>query len=85
MDSLNHKGDISEREHYLYTYPHIILKNPQDQLFKYANKEINDGELVNKLSGISDFEWNKVIIENEFDEKNYEFNIKVYLMTCLMC
>ena len=78
LDAINHNGKITDNEIYLYIFPHVILKDSTDQIFKYANELISSGNLYYSLSSISPYEWNRIIIENKYDFENKDFTIKFY-------
>ena len=79
FDVLNYRNEITEREHYLYAHPHQIIKDPIDQKYKYSNIIISQGAYYYTLTSISNYEWNKVIIENIYDPDNTLFHIKFFL------
>ena len=71
--------EITEKEHYLYAHPHQIIKDPVDQKYKYSNLIISQGSYYYTLTSMSNYEWNKVIIENLYDSDTKLFHIKFYL------
>ena len=79
FDTLNYREEITEIEHYLYAHPHQIIKDPIDQKYKYSNIIISQGSYYYTLTSMSDYEWNKVIIENLYDPDTNFFDIKLYL------
>ena len=79
FDALNYRDEIIEIEHYLYAHPHQIIKDPVDQKYKYSNIIISQGSYYYTLTSMSDYEWNKVIIENLYDIDANRFDIKFYL------
>ena len=79
FDALNYRKEITEIEHYLYAHPHQIIKDPIDQKYKYSNKLISQGSYYYTLNSMQSYEWNKIIIENNYDPKTKLFSIKLYL------
>ena len=79
FDSINYRVEITEIEHYLYAHPHQIIKDPIDQKYKYSNIIISQGSYYYTLTSMSNYEWNKVIIENIYDPDKDLFHIKFYL------
>ena len=79
FDAINYREEITEIEHYLYAHPHQIIKDPIDQKYKYSNIIISQGSYYYTLTSMSNYEWNKVIIENLYDIDTKLFQIKFYL------
>ena len=79
FDALNYRKEISDIEHYLYAHPHQIIKDPVDQKYKYSNKLISQGSYYYTLNSMHNYEWNKIIIENYYDQDTKLFSIKLYL------
>ena len=79
FDALNYRNEITEKEHYLYAYPHQIIKDPNDQKYKYSNLVISQGSFYYNLNSINNYEWNKIIIENIYDPDTKLFHIKFFL------
>ena len=79
FDALNYRNEITEIEHYLYAHPHQIIKDPVDQKYKYSNIIISQGSYYYTLTSMSNYEWNKVIIENLYDIDSNLFHIKFFL------
>jgi len=79
FDALNYREEITEIQHYLYAHPHQIIKDPIDQKYKYSNKLISQGSYYYTLNSMHGYEWNKIIIENYYDQKTKLFSIKLYL------
>ena len=79
FDSINYRVEITEKEHYLYAHPHQIIKDPIDQKYKYSNLIISQGSYYYTLTSMSNYEWNKIIIENFYDSDTKLFHIKFYL------
>ena len=79
FDALNYRKEITDIEHYLYAHPHQIIKDPIDQKYKYSNKLISEGSYYYTLNSMHSYEWNKIIIENYYDQDTKLFSIKLYL------
>ena len=79
FDAINYREEITEIEHYLYAHPHQIIKDPIDQKYKYSNLIISQGSYYYTLTSMSNYEWNKVIIENLYDLDTKLFHIKFFL------
>ena len=79
FDAINYRKDITEIEHYLYAHPHQIIKDPIDQKYKYSNIIISQGSYYYTLTSMSNYEWNKVIIENIYEPDTNLFHIKFFL------
>ena len=64
---------------YFMAFPHQIIKNTNVKKFqyKYYNKDLASS-LIN-LSSISKFEWNKIVIENLFNEDKNEYSVSIYI------
>ena len=79
FDALNYREEIEDIEYYLYAHPHQIIKDPIDQKYKYSNKLISQGSYYYTLNSMHNYEWNKIIIENYYDQDTKKFSIKLYL------
>ena len=79
FDTLNYREQITEIHHYLYAHPHQIIKDPVDQKYKYSNILISQGSYYYTLNSINNYEWNKIIIENNYDPDTKLFSIKIYI------
>jgi hypothetical protein len=79
MDNINGPGSVSVKNFYLLAPPHYIFKDPNDQMFKYANFKISSGNVYYTLASISTYEWNKIIILTQLDSSTNKYNIYVYV------
>ena len=77
IDNIN-VATFTSNLYYFFGVPHIILRSISDSLFKYANKEIGNGNTLYTLSDINTYEWNQIIIHNYLDSNNL-WNIFVYI------
>ena len=79
FDAINYKKEMTEVEYYLYAHPHIIIKDPEDKMYKYSNKILSSGNDYYVLTSIHNYEWNHIIIQNLYDRKTKIFTINFYL------
>ncbi len=70
IDSLNLREENYDKQTYFFAYPHHIIKKIDNQKFQYIYYlEKNETSQENELVSISNYEWNKVVIENLYDKK----------------
>ena len=67
--------DHQQKEYYLYSTPHTMYLDTTTNIFYY---EISGTTSNSQISGISDYEWNKIIISTTLDPTIGQ-NVEVYL------
>ena len=78
-DALHANIPVVQDEYYLLAPPHFIFQSANDQLFKYGNHNISGGSFFYNIASISIYEWNRIIIHNEYLAYNNTFQIKIYM------
>ena len=80
IDSLNLREENYDNQTYFFAYPHHIIKKIDNQKFQYIYYlEKNESSKENELVSISNYEWNKVVIENLYDKKKKKYKIGIYV------
>ena len=79
IDQINTPASTPVNNYYLVAPPHFILRDNADNVIKYANQFLSAGALYYPMASIHPFEWNRVIIHNQYDVLTNNYNIRVYI------
>ena len=80
-DAINLRESNDNNYTYFFAYPHQIYKDTSEQIFLY-NYYIQSSIVYpenNQLFSISNYEWNKIVIENLYDKKKKTFSIAIFV------
>ena len=79
LDPINYHDAITTIETYLLSPPHLIVQDNVDQKYKYGNLKISSGTYLYELSSMQMYEWNRIIIETQYDDTSTSYTIKIYM------
>ena len=79
IDQVNTPSSTTVNNYYLLAPPHFILRDKTDNIIKYANQYLSAGTLFYPMASIHKYEWNRIIIYNQYDILTNSYNIKIYV------